>query len=196
MFKQKLLSSCGTHSTCPPLYWSSFSCLNWALWMSGEDVGGSRLSVCKLSALGQSCQFRATLDWYFTFIGQTEIGIKEHRCTHGQANDLHKKVTWTTLILSVSDGNSYPMSSFAILCLGIRLCSHTRELVWGSKIVYTASYFTYWLFIVFRVNTGRKYTKKWFLDTTIELMLCYCSVPLSFLGLVCHAFILLSLSIS
>lgn len=48
--------------------------------MNGEDVGGYRLSVCKLSALGQSCQFNVTLDWQFTFIIQSEFGIKEYRC--------------------------------------------------------------------------------------------------------------------
>lgn len=47
--------------------------------MNGEDVGGSRLSVCELSALGQSCQFSVTLDWHFTFIVQTEFGIKERK---------------------------------------------------------------------------------------------------------------------
>lgn len=44
--------------------------------MNGEDVGGSRLSVCELSALGQSRQFSVTLDWHFTFIVQTESGIE------------------------------------------------------------------------------------------------------------------------
>lgn len=42
-------------------------------------MGGSRLSVCELSALGQSCQFSVTLDRRFTLIMLTEFGIKERR---------------------------------------------------------------------------------------------------------------------
>lgn len=42
-------------------------------------MGGSRLSVCKLSALGQSCQLSVTLDWHFLFNAQAGFGIKEYR---------------------------------------------------------------------------------------------------------------------
>lgn len=44
--------------------------------MNGEDVGGSRLSVCTLSALGRSCQFGVTLDWQFVFIVEAHLGLK------------------------------------------------------------------------------------------------------------------------
>lgn len=58
-------------------------------------MGGSRLSVCKLSALGQSCQSSVTLDRRFTFIVQTELGIKEHRRRqeggHARATTAYKK---------------------------------------------------------------------------------------------------------
>lgn len=64
--------------------------------MNGEDVGGSRLSVCKLSALGQSCQFSVTLDWHFTFIVQTEFGIKAYR--RKQEGTLQATITYTKIL--------------------------------------------------------------------------------------------------
>lgn len=92
---------------------------------------------------GRAINLVCLLDWYVTFIVQTWIWPEEvhmHPCTG--YNNLHKKVRWTTLILGVSDGNANPVSSLAILCSGISLCSH-RQLDWGSEIVNTASYFTY-----------------------------------------------------
>lgn len=84
--------------------------------MSGEDVGGSRLDVCKLSASGQSYQFSVPFGLVFHIYCADRIWHEEvqmHPCTG--YNNLHKKVRWTTLILGVSDGNANPVSSFAIL---------------------------------------------------------------------------------
>lgn len=132
--------------------------------MNGEDVGGSRQSVCKLSSFGQSRQFSVTLNGHFTLTVQTEDWHERVQSQAGRqecvgCNNLHKKFRWAALFLSVSDdSSSNPMSSVAILCSGITLCPQAGELDWGSKIENIASYFTCWLLIVFRVNTGDQRT--------------------------------------
>lgn len=96
-------------------------------------MGGSRLSVCKLSALGQSYQSSVTLDRCSTFIVQTELGIKTQTPAGRRAcagyNSIQKRCRWTALFLSFSaDRSSNPMSSFALLCSGITLCAQATEM--------------------------------------------------------------------